>query len=205
MSPFAVRRLLPASQPRQFAVHGFSLIELLVVIIIIALSSVMVMGSLGWQRRSPPLLEAMEELASTIELARDEAALQGRNLGIRFYPDGYEIFDLDPDTNVWLTLSDDEMLAPVQFDERVLPGLWLEEREIPLTFPDDEDSEDNEPLIDLFGNVIETASEPPHVVILSTGEVTPFQLRLDELGEKDGYLLSGDFLGNLEIQESDAL
>ncbi|MEM9172325.1 MAG: type II secretion system minor pseudopilin GspH [Pseudomonadota bacterium] len=178
---------------------GFSLFELMVVTIIIALSSAAVMFSLGFQRRTPELEQLVNELASTIELARDEAALQGRNFGLRFYPDGYEIFDLEPDSGAWLTISDDELLAPTQFAEDVIPTLFVEEREIPLEFPED-DENDDEPQYDGFGNLIETATEVPQVVVLASGEVTPFVFEVMLYGDADQHWsLSADFLGAMEL------
>ena len=180
---------------------GFTLIELLVVLVVIGIAVGLVLLSPNVIREPPPLQVAVNELAARIALARDEAALQGRNLGIRFYPDGYEFFDLDPDNGVWTTLQGDELLGRSEFADGVLPALEVEDRAVELTAPTtgDDESDDDGPLLDAFGNRIERAGDVPHVVILASGEVTPFVVELERIGT-DGYVrLEGDFFGSLDI------
>ena len=179
---------------------GFTLIELLVVLVVIGIAVGLVLLSPNVIREPPPLQTAVNELASRIALARDEAALQGRNFGIRFYPDGYEFFDLDPDNGVWTTLQGDELLGRADFADDVLPSLEVEERDVELKAATNTDEEDDDgPLLDAFGNTIELAGEVPHVVILASGEVTPFVVELEALGSDEYVRLEGDFFGSLDI------
>lgn len=178
---------------------GFTLIELLVTLVVIGIAIGFVLFSPNVIRQTPLVQETATDLANRLALARDEAALQGRNLGIRFYPDGYRFLDLDPDSGAWTTLQGDELLAGLEFDDDVIVRLSIEDRRIQLEPPADDDDEEEPELIDAFGNRIERAGEPPHVVILASGEVTPFVLELEQIGSDDYVRLESDFFGELEM------
>ncbi|MEL6951373.1 MAG: type II secretion system minor pseudopilin GspH [Pseudomonadota bacterium] len=182
--------------------HGFSLIELLVVIVIIGVVVMsIVLLNPRILRKTPPHEESMYELASRIELARDEAALQGRNFGIRFYPDGYTFLDLDPESGAWVTMTEDQLLTRAEFPRDMIPELTVDDRQIELEPPADavDPDDDEEPLFDGFGNIIERAAEPPHVVILASGEVTPYILEIELVGSDDYIRLDSDFFGEMSI------
>lgn len=179
--------------------RGFTFIELAVVLFVIGLMVAVLLPRQSWIPQSPKVEEEALGLADTIELLRDEAALQGRNFGIRFEPDGFEVLDLDPDSGAWVTISDDEFYLPHEFEENILIALEIEEREIELEFVDDDD-EANEQQLDAFGNPIETATQPPQLVVLTSGEVTPFQLTIEQFGTDARSVLIGDAFGALELE-----
>jgi general secretion pathway protein H len=185
--------------PARARAAGFTLIELLVTLVVIGIAIGLVLLSPGVVRDTPATESALTDLAAQVALARDEAALQGRNLGVRFYPDGYEFLDLDPDTGAWTTLSGDEILARTVFDEDLLPYLRVEDRRIELE-PPVEAEDDEEELIDAFGNVIERAGAVPHVLILASGEVTPFEIELEMIGSDDYMRLEADFFGDMTLE-----
>ncbi|MEO1594474.1 MAG: type II secretion system minor pseudopilin GspH [Pseudomonadota bacterium] len=181
--------------------HGFSLIELLVTIVVIGMAAAIVLLNPRVLRQTPPLEEAVFGLASRVELARDEAALQGRNFGIRFYPDGYTFLDLDPESGAWITMTGDKVLTRTEFSRDMIPELTVEDRQIELDPPADpvDPDDDEEPLFDGFGNIIERAAEPPHIVILASGEVTPYILEIELVGSDDYVRLDSDFFGEMSI------
>lgn len=190
------------SQQNARQAGGFSLIELLVTVVVIAIAVGFIVPKLNWIRSTPAIEKPIRELASLIELARDEAALQGRNFGIRFYREGYQIFELEPDSGVWITIEDDDLLVGEAYGESFIASLVMEERDIELEEPDretDDSDSDDPPILDDFGVPLSTASELPHIVILASGEVTPFAFALEALDEDAFVRLDGDFLGSLTL------
>lgn len=183
--------------------RGFTLIELLVVLVVIGIAVSLVMINAGLIREDRPIDKDLQALLGAFSIARDEAALQGRNFGLRIYPGGYAFLDLDADTGVWTTMQGDKLLAATDFDDSVLPTLEVEDREVRLEPPQDAEADDDEEvLLDAFGNPIESAGDVPHVLILSSGEVTPFVLELEELGSDAYRRIEGDFFGELTVQDT---
>lgn len=187
--------------PARARAAGFTLIELLVTLVVIGIAVGLVLLNPNVVRDRSLPEAALTDLAAQVALARDEAALQGRNFGVRFYPDGYEFLDLDPDTGAWTTITGDELLARTTFDEDLLPSLIVEDRRIELEPPIEADEDEEEQLIDAFGNVIERAAEVPQILILSSGEVTPFEFELEMIGSDDYMRLEADFFGDMEMKK----
>ncbi|MEN7341883.1 MAG: type II secretion system minor pseudopilin GspH [Pseudomonadota bacterium] len=179
--------------------RGMTLVELIVTLVIIGIAIAFVLPQVSWIDEDTEIEAQANALATVIELARDEAALQGRNFGLRFYPTGYAIVELEPDTGAWITIEDDELLVDGEFDEKIVPLLVIEERTIELELPEFDSDEDDEPETDIYGQPIPVTGEIPHLVILASGEVTPFMLELDEVGSDAFIRVNGDFLGNLEF------
>ncbi|MCW9057531.1 MAG: type II secretion system minor pseudopilin GspH [Gammaproteobacteria bacterium] len=158
---------------------GFTLMELLVALLIIG---VMVTFA-GLSLRGDPWAERMHEetrrLAALLELAAENALLESRELAVRFEPDGYHFLRLQE--GQWRELAEG-VLRP----RTLPPGMELELRLQeggPILVGDD--GEDQE-------------RAAPQVYILSSGEMTPFTLRLGALERDYRYELRADLLGRLE-------
>ncbi|MEM1264205.1 MAG: type II secretion system minor pseudopilin GspH [Pseudomonadota bacterium] len=165
---------------RRFDQRAFTLIEILVVLFIIGVITAFAIPQFLTVSDDRDLAREGRRLTALLTLAADEAALQGRELGIRFSRTQYAFYDLDPDTRAWVELPGDGNLKP-----RALPegrdfefSLWVENDELELDFDlyeyqrDERPDEDDDP--DDPENAV--VAPPPHVVILSSGETTPFEL-----------------------------
>jgi general secretion pathway protein H len=188
---------------------GFTLIELLVVIVIIGIVSAVVMlsaGLLGGADRE--LAEEARRLEALVELAEDEALMQGRDFGLEFLQAGYRFVEHDPQTRQWFELTGDELLRPRQLEEGLALALFLEDRRIELAAQavdiggGDDDEEDNgdEDERDRRNGRDDDEDYAPHVLILSSGDVTPFHLSI--LRESDGaeVVLATNPVGELEVR-----
>ena len=143
-------------RPPPKASRGFTLIEVLVVLLIIGLTVGFVTLSIGTGGAARQTEEEARRLAALIELAREEAVLRSQELAIEFRRDGYRFLQLSEEK--WLPLGDDELLR-----RRVLPsGI-----ELALELEDDEVVLSAEP-----------EKETPHVFLLSSGESSPFVVTL---------------------------
>ena len=100
--------------PAQRTNRGFTLIELLVVIVIIAILISVTLLSMNVLGRDNQLREETDRLASLIEAVQDQAEMQGRDFGLRFYTDGYDFMAYDGRHGKW-TLLQEALFKPRHF------------------------------------------------------------------------------------------
>ena len=166
---------------------GFSLIELLVVVFIIGLfagTAVLSLSVVGVDRE---LEREALRLQSLLDTLMDEAVLQTRDYGVLFTNNGYSFFVYDYQSLSWLDPVGDEFLREHRLTEPLAMTLFLEDREVVL------DSE-YEP---------ELGQQPqPQVMLLASGEITPFEARLFRDTAGGRYLLEGMLDGSLEVTRS---
>jgi general secretion pathway protein H len=173
---------------------GFTLIELLVVVVIMGIVSAMVLLSFGLLSDDRELQQQVRRMSSLIELATDEAVMQGRDFGIEFMQHGYRFVEHDPLVDQWNEVIGDDLLRPRTLEEGMEFELRLEERPVTLA----EEAADTE--VDEDSGDRERNGYLPHVLILSSGEVTPFNLRLVRLADRSEVLLEMTLAGEIEIK-----
>ena len=188
---------------------GFTLIELLVVIVIVGIVSAAVMLSAGLVGNAErELAEEARRLEALVELAEDEALMQGRDFGLELLQSGYRFVEHDPQSRQWFELTGDELLRPRQLEENLSFTLFLEDRRIELearaadvASREDEDDEQDEEDEEAERRQRDREDDyAPHVLILSSGDVTPFRLSI--LRESDGaeVVLATNPAGELEVR-----
>jgi general secretion pathway protein H len=191
-SPATVRR-----PPFTFS-RGFTLIEILVVIVIIGVIVSMATLSVNLLGRDSQVEEQARRFWAVLRQTREEAELQGLNIGVYFAAEEYEFLRLDALTNMWVSITDDKLYATRQLPEGLRYRLWLDSREIVLkpTLPDrgDDDKDDDEGLSDeekeeaqlpkalraiTRDQTPRIQENPPQVVVLSSGDIMPFELQIE--------------------------
>jgi hypothetical protein len=105
---------------------------------------------------------------------------------------GYRFVELDPVFNQWHEVTDDDLLRPRQLDEGMEFELRLEDR--PVSLP----SEARNTEVDKESEERDNGYLP-HVLILSSGDVTPFNLRLVRWADRSEVLLEMTLTGEIEI------
>jgi general secretion pathway protein H len=171
---------------------GFTLIELLVVVVIMGIVSGMILLSIGILGDDRALQQQARRISSLLELATDEAVMQGRDFGLEFMQAGYRFVELDPIFNQWHEVTDDDLLRPRQLEEGMEFELRLEDRPVSLA-TEARDTEADEESEDRDDGYL------PHVLILSSGDVTPFNLRLVRWADRSEVLLEMTLTGEIEI------
>lgn len=167
--------------------RGFTLIELLVVIVIIGVILAVATLSVGVLGRDTEVEDQTRRLYVVLTQAREEAELQGRDLGLLIEPDSYRFMRFDYASSQWQLLDNDEMLAQHALPEGLKFRLWLDSREVIL-----KSQADNEESLESSSSESSSASSiahtgptstdtqgiRPQIAILSSGDIVPFELRL---------------------------
>lgn len=180
--------------------RAFTLIELLVVIVIIAVISAVAMLSLGILGDDRSLQREARRFSSLIELANDEATIQGRDYGLELMQSGYRFVEHDPLLNQWHELIGDDFLRPRQLGENMEFELFIEDRRVLLETDAadmERDETEDEEDTDLTDDYL------PHILIMSSGDVSPFELRLSRLTDRAELTLTMSAAGELEILDDD--
>jgi len=156
--------------------RGFTLIEILVVVVIAGIVSSIVLLSMGTLRDDRDLQREAYRMASLIELAADEALLQGRDYGLEVLHSGYRFVEYDPFTERWGEIIGDDMLRQRQLPDEYEFELIVEGRRILLSdqAAKTEDDDEDRSRIEIYA---------PHALILSSGNITPFALTMIRLSD----------------------
>jgi len=173
--------------------RAFTLIELLVVVIIITVISAVALLSLGILGDDRNLQREARRLSSLIELANDEATIQGRDYGLEIMASGYRFVEFDPLLNQWYEMIGDDFLRPRQIEDGMEFELFIEDHRVLLDAQAAETDRDEDES-NLTDNYI------PHILILSSGDVSPFELRLSRSSDRASLTLTMSLAGELEIQ-----
>lgn len=189
-------RISQATQIDRACNRAFTLIELLVVVVIIAIISAVAMLSLGIIGDDRELQREAQRLSSLIELANDEAAMQGRDFGLEIMQSGYRFVEYDPLLNKWYEIIGDDFLRQRELEEGLEFDLVIEDRRVLLdtNAAETDRDEDDTNLIDDY---------VPHILIMSSGDVSPFELTLLRPSDRAEVTLTMSPAGELEIQDDD--
>ncbi len=157
--------------------HGFTLLEVMLVLLLIGMVSVGVVMTL------PNSLNAENDVhwqaqrfRTLLQFAEDEALISGLELGLVFEENSYQFAVYDYQTKKWLPVMDRQIQGKVELPdtlemEYLLAGsLWDEiDTEKQDAFIDEDD------LVSIEG-AEEIVTLRPQVYVMSSGEVSPFSL-----------------------------
>ena len=181
-------------------VRGFSLLEILVVVAIIGVFVGVAILSTDLVGAERELEQEATRLGTLVGFASDEALLQTQDFGILICEDSYHFFIYDYDAVDWIPYAA-RPFEPRTLTRDMLLTLRIEDRDVELEtaaeafpsaltgVPDDEELDE---------------MPDPQIIILSSGEVTPFQIELlreSRLAEP-GVLLNVAFDGEFEVARS---
>jgi general secretion pathway protein H len=165
---------------------GFSLLELLVVVVIIGIVAGAIVLSTDIVGRDREAEREAQRLRSLIELLREEALMQTRDYGVLFSRRGYRFYIYDYQQSMWIEPAEDRLLAARELPERLELSLALEDRDAVLA-----------PTLEL-----DEREEPePQIMILSSGEVTPFEATVSREFVEGRYVLAAELDGTIDITE----
>jgi len=170
------------------AERGFSLLELLVVVAIIGVLAGAVVLSLSTLGNDRELREENERLRSMLDLLHEEALMQSRDYGVMFTATGYRFYIFDYQQLAWIEPGEDRLLRPHLLRPGLSMVLVLDGREVP---------------IELDFESQEVENPEPQVMLLASGEVTPFTVEMAREGYEGRFELAVELDGTLHINEED--
>jgi general secretion pathway protein H len=189
--------------------RGFTLIELLVVIVIIGIILSVATLSIGVLGRDNEIEDQAKRLYAVLGEAREESELQGKDLGLLIERDGYRFMRFNHTLNSWQQLTGDELT-----DQRQLPAglqirLWLEGREVIVKSHTENDSllstsssstSSPSTVTGPLDNNTNTSTVTPQIALLSSGDVSPFELRIEREGNDFAWRLTGKADNTIDIE-----
>ncbi|NIV18167.1 MAG: type II secretion system minor pseudopilin GspH [Woeseiaceae bacterium] len=180
--------------------RGFTLIEILVVVMIIATVLSVAVLSVRIVDDDRELRNEARRLGSLISAIQEEASMQGRDFGLEFMTASYRFVEYDAFSGQWIEIVDDDLFRLRELPEEVEFELYLEGQRIVLeaeAVEIEEPKEDDDP----FTRASNTYT--PHVFLFSSGDVTPFELSLTRLPTRATIPMQSDFLGTISIGENE--
>ncbi len=189
------REAAPSVHPNPpFRSAGFTLLEIMVVVLIIGILLSVFTLSVGSFTEDQGAEDA-RRMRILVEMASEEAAMQGREIGMTFYQHGYEfawrqiLEDEEGQRYIqWAPVDNDRLLRARDLGEDLSIDLELGGEEIILLYERDSEAE-----------------YQPHVYLMSSGEIEPaFTARVRPAFQSLGYILSAEDNGQLAIRNESA-
>lgn len=179
--------------------QGFTLLELMIVILIMGVMVTFASLSIGNRVNEDKLENEARRTEAILRLASEEAEAKGIEIGLRFTEGGYRLLTIDAERQ-W---QDYEVSGPLRrrvFAEPFALNLLVEGRAIrlpPELTPEQE-------LALAKSQTLKSAREndaqrlTPQILLLSSGEITPFTLLMTAPGIEAGYRIESDAFGRIE-------
>ncbi len=139
---------------------GFTLVEILVVVVIIGILAAAMLLSVSLTGQDRDLERESTRLVDLFKYAREQAELQTREYGVMFQDDSYEFLVYDTHRALWRDVFEDDALAARKLPDGLTATLTVDARPIVLKRPDD------------------AKDKTPQVMILSSGELSTFTVTL---------------------------
>lgn len=158
---------------------GFTLLELLVVLVIVGITLGFAVLSLGLRSDKDIVLEESRRIAALMQLASEEAVVQGRELAMQLDGPDYRFLVLD-NKNKWQVIEEDEVLRERRLPEGIQAELVVE---------------------GIARSSVTSAGG--RVYFYSSGEVSPFRLSLQDSRRKYLYHVNGDVQGLIRQVEDE--
>jgi len=147
------------NSPRRGA--GFTLIEILVVLLIIGIMIAGAVLSIGVTGGDRDLEKERERVLALTDYLRDQAGLQNREYGMRCFIGGYEFLVYDPRSGRWQRVQDDTATRPRHLPPGLVMQVSIEGRDIVLP-----------------RETVEAEDLVPQIMLYSSGDLNLFELTL---------------------------
>ena len=161
-----------------FSTHrqrGFTLWEILVVVLIVVITVSLVVSSTSFGRGDAKLKLLGSDLGKLIHLLYQEAVFENRNYAISLTKEGYSILEYDGEN--WLP-SNQKFFRKIKLGETRDSQLIVENLEV---------------------SPVDTESIVPHILILSSGEMSAFEWQITDTDLNAQVIVQGNLLGKVVV------
>lgn len=200
--------------------RGFTLIEIMLVVVIIGCAAGIVVFSIPGgpnPKLGNDLAEESQQLAATIQVMSEQATQQGRTIGLHISAHGYQFMvrqhavTTDEDSAMqatskaldtlsdwehqsWQPYDNEKLRTAGEFDEKVSLALTLDGMQL-----QDEENRLGRSQPQWFDTENQLEAQTPQILLLPSGEITPFSLTLQELESDSGLFRQIKGLENGQI------
>jgi type II secretion system protein H len=190
---------------------GFTLIEILVVIVIIGIITVGAVLSMSFAGPDRELHTEGDRLADLMNYAQEQGALQTRELGLYCTDHSYKFLAFDARRQLWVPIVDDDALRPRTLPDAIRLQLQIEGREVVLASVEDEQKKPTPPTSSAASGpasapssapvgALTPADVQPHVMIFSNGDLTSFKVTLGHDGTDTIITVLPDNQGRIKVK-----
>ncbi|HLW74248.1 MAG TPA: type II secretion system minor pseudopilin GspH [Gammaproteobacteria bacterium] len=182
--------------------RGFTLIELLVVLVIIGIVVSIAVVSLNALGRNPPAEKAAQQIADLAGLAAEQAVMQGQEYGLRIEPHAFEFYVYDGRN--WTATRGDDLFKRHELGDDVTLSLVLEGTPVKLA-PPPSTANQGAPASTTAASTSTSASSDdanrplPQVLLLSSGELPPFEIDVSGSGDTKAYIIKGTLADGIHM------
>jgi general secretion pathway protein H len=161
---------------------GFTLLEIMLVLVLMGMASVGVMMVLPQQTNENENVDWQSQRFSTLlQFAEDQALISGQELALVFKDNAYRFAFYDYESKKWLALVSEQIGKEIEIPEsldlehNLIGSVWDE-----IEAEDEDVFLDEDYLVQIDDDEDEVESLSPQVFIMSSGEVTPFSVTFSE-------------------------
>lgn len=170
---------------------GFTLIEILIVLVIIGILAAVVGIKIGNRALDDRLQNEAMRFDQLVQLAQEETQVKGIALGLRFTTSGYEFLGLN-DKGVWAGY-DSGVLRARRIEQPFYAELHVEGRMVPP-------AQDQKPADPRGLKTDDKNKLLPQILLLPGGETTAFAVDLKAQNYPSWFHIEADALGRLHME-----
>jgi general secretion pathway protein H len=215
---------LVRTEPARSRSLGFTLIEIMIVVVIIGVISAGVLLSVNLTGKDHDLEKESERLFTLVNYAREQAELQTREYGVIFHDDGYQFVAYDVRRGRWREVYEDEILRLRKLPDGLDVKLIVDARPVvlvPTSAVKPSDPKDKKPQAkslkdvnslkdavsagrklgeDTKSTLEEAKKIAPQVTIFSNGDLSSFEVTLEREGGIRSVTIAIDEKGKVIVK-----
>lgn len=184
--------------------RGFTLVEVLLVLFLISIMTGLVLVTLPGLTLSQDLDKESQRLDYLLSSLRNQALLESMDYGMEVGPDSYTFKHYDDASGKWKVMEE-KLFSIKKIPNNIQVSLEVESDDLQYggtresdefgglsSYASDADG------VDAFGDSDGASDEAPPVLILSSGDMTPFSLTLRSRLNEEVKVLTSDGYGDLQ-------